>query len=90
MKGGPQDRKTLAELVAKFEEATPSFDDKVEDLLRRYPKLLAFQTDAQGRETVGNYQQARIVAICILNFLCWAYDRPDLGYVPPSTRDKPS
>jgi hypothetical protein len=82
------DAKTLVELITKVQEAIPLLEDKVEDLLRRHPDLFTFETDVEGKQTVGNYQLGRIVAICILDFLCWAYDRPDLGYIPPSAQDR--
>ena len=84
------DAKTLIELIAKVDEAIPLLENKVEDVLRRYPDLFTFETDAEGKQTVGSYQLGRIVAICILDFLCWAYDRPEKGYIPPSGRDRGS
>lgn len=82
--------KTLIDLIAKFEESLPLLEDKVQDVLRRHPYLFTLQTDAKGNQAVSDYQLGRIVAICILDFLCWAYDRPEKGYIPPSGRDRGS
>jgi hypothetical protein len=76
------DAKTLPELVDKVGEIVPLLDDKVEDMLRRYPDLVMTQTNERGEQTIRGYNLGRIVAIALLDFLCWAYDRPHLGYMP--------
>lgn len=81
MRGGevPDQAKamTLIELLGKLEEATPFIDDKVEWILRNYPELAA----------PPGIQLGRLVGIALMDFLCGAFDRPDLGYLPPNARD---
>lgn len=76
------DTRTLFELIQKLELFTPELEGRVTAHLAKTPGLMHFETDAQGRETVASYRLARLVAIEILDFLCWAFDLPDKGYIP--------
>ncbi len=76
---------TLEELIDKTGEAAHFLDDKAADILSRNPDLVKTHVNAKG-ETVGGYQLGRIIAIGIMDFLCWAFDRPELGYLPPNER----
>jgi hypothetical protein len=84
--GGP--KKNLAEMIAAIGEQAQGLDDEVAKVLKDHPDLWAFDTDARGRSTVANYKLGRIVAICIMNFVCRAYGRPDLGYQRQIPRER--
>ena len=75
---------TMEELLMKFHELTPFLDDKVEDMLRRQPDLLRINIRAGDADV----QAGRLVGAAILDFIAWAYGRPELGYVPPSEGDE--
>lgn len=79
---------TLAELLAKANEAAPLLDEKVADILRRNPDLAALPACAQGTQGISKHQLGRVVAIALVDFICSAFDRPQLGYVPPDARDR--
>ena len=83
----PRDTKTLRDLVEAFLKEVPSLDDEIEDLFRRHPEVVTFQTDAWGKKTASDYKLGRIVAISVLNFLFRAYGGPKLSYVPRKERD---
>jgi len=86
----PTDSRTLRDLIEKLTEVTPLLDQKVADVLSRAPDLTTSESRPDGTAAVTSYRLGRIVAISILDFLCWAYDRPELGYTPagPGPGDK--
>lgn len=85
--GKSSDRRTLLELIEKFVAETPKIDDEVADMLKKYPEIIGPGTrDPFQKRYRTNFKLGRLVAIFTLNFLCRAYDRPDLGYVPAGPR----
>ena len=78
--------KTLEELIQIFGDTVPLLDDKVAKILEDHPDLFVQTAGAGKPPPVKDMMLGRIVAIAILDFLCYAFDRPDLGYLPPGLR----
>jgi hypothetical protein len=79
--------KTLLELIETLNKETPSFDAQVAELLQNYPELVGPDSmDPIQKRYRTNFRLGRLVAIFTMNFLCRAYDRPDLGYKPTGSK----
>jgi hypothetical protein len=74
-------RKDFQELLAKVVEMTPHLEQKIADLLIHRPDLWRYEVDEHGMERVASYQLGKIVAIVMVDWLCWAYDMPEKGFM---------
>jgi hypothetical protein len=81
------DRKDFEELAAKLQEASPYLENKIDDLLKQRPDLLTYQRDDVGRMFVASYKLGAMVRIMIMDWLAWAYDMPNEGFVHPAKDD---
>lgn len=69
--------KTLEDLILALGKEAPRMDDAAERIILANPELVVAGPD--GRPV---YLMGRFAAIAIMDFLCRAYGRPDLGYRP--------
>ncbi len=72
----PTETKTLEELIHILQTITPQLDDIAERIIKDHPELLS-QDSSKG---IG-IMLGRFLGIAHLDFLCFAFGRPDLGYI---------
>jgi hypothetical protein len=72
----PKETKTLEELLLTLESITPQLDDFADKIMHKYPELLS----QDGSKGIG-IMLGRFLGIALMDFLCFAFERPNLGYI---------
>ena len=72
----PQVAKTLEELLSIYQSTIPHLQEIVNNILINNPDLTRHD---MGKGIGINLD--KLVAIAIMDFLCYAFDKPNLGYV---------
>lgn len=75
------DPMTLPELLQKFEEMTPHLEERAADIIR-HNKAWVLRPDEDPLAVVRSGGYAALLGMGIMDFLCWAFDEGDKGYVP--------
>lgn len=81
----PQQAKTHEELIEAFRTILPNLDAKVASILASYPDLTESYFEQGRPQLIRQAKFGRVVAIAILDFLAYAFDRPEGKYIPPSS-----
>ena len=75
------DRMNLHELIKKYEEAIPTLEQKAADIIARN-SAWTIHPGETPLDIVRKGGHHAVLGMGILDFLCWAFDEPHLGYVP--------
>ena len=80
--------KTLPDMIEAFTNDLPKLDDRIEDLVRRYPRVVADEPDGRGG-TRRAYRLSFLAAVAIFEFLLRSYgvERKLPPYQPPGRRN---
>ena len=79
----PDDAKTLEELLTIVGDVGPHLAEVVDNIIIQYPDLVA--TDQ--RPGAVSYDLPKLLHIHLIDFLCAAFGRTDLGYVRAEPRE---
>ncbi|MFC2071308.1 hypothetical protein ACFLUU_01115 [Chloroflexota bacterium] len=72
----PEEAKTLEELILIHQSTFPKLSEVVNSILLNNPDLTKTETG------IGiGINLDKFLAIGIMDFLCFAFDKPDLGYI---------
>ena len=72
-----EETKTLKQLLLILKEVTPELDNIAARILKDHPELVAHNSSKGVGILLG-----RVIGIATMDFLCYAFDKPELGYHP--------
>jgi len=81
------DAKTLEELIKILEAILPDMDDVVQTINDDHPEVTELIAVEGTNQLTPSYMLGRIVGIGVMDFLCAAFGRTDLGYTSADERD---
>ncbi len=71
-----QEAKTLTELLAILDTVIPRMDDIAARIVKEHPELLTHNSSKGVGIMLG-----RVIAIANMDFLFYAFGKPELGYI---------